>query len=91
MKATHAVPVTKPEDILQSRAWVGRFFCSPGDLPISFVFDGNAIGGIPEGWHPVSSRRRIDANIIETVFRGHDAATAWLSRWSARSIETTQS
>ena len=58
---------------MKSRVWAGRFISGPVGLPVSFVFDGRAIGGIPEDWQPVSNRRRIDANIIETVFEGNDA------------------
>ena len=75
-KATHAIPTTpKPEDMLKSRAWAKRFFSSAADLPISFVLDEKAIHGIPQEWHPVLNRRRIDANISETVFEGTDART----------------
>ena len=69
------MPITKPEDMLKSRAWAGRFFSGGADLPISFVLDGKAMRGIPEEWGPISSRRRIDANISETVFEGNDART----------------
>ena len=75
MNATHVIPVTKPEDMSKSRAWAERFFSNAAGLPISFVFDGKAMGGIPEVWQPVSSRRRIDANISETVFEGTDPRT----------------
>ena len=63
------------EDMDKSRAWTGRFFASPADLPISFVFDGKPVAGIPEAWQPGSRRRRIDANIVETVFEGRDPET----------------
>lgn len=75
MNPTHGTPATTPEDMLKSREWVGRYFTSSSDLPISFVFDGEAICGIPEEWNPVSSRRRIDANIFETFFEGSDVGT----------------
>ena len=69
---THAIPTTtKPEDMLQSRAWAERFFSRAADLPISFVLDGKAIRGIPEEWRPVSNKRRIDANILRNGFRRH--------------------
>lgn len=75
MNTTHALPITTPEDMLKSREWAGRFFSRAADLPISFMFDGKAINGIPKEWQPVSHRRIIDANIVETVFEGNDAKT----------------
>ena len=69
------MPITTPEDMLKSRTAVGCFFSSATRLPISFVLEGKALGGIPEEWHPVAHRRRIDANISETVFEGIDART----------------
>lgn len=44
-------------------------------LPISFIYGGNRIRGIPSEWNPTVTRRRIDANIVETVFVGRDAGT----------------
>ncbi len=59
----------------KSREWTGRFTSSPADLPTSFRLDGKAIAGIPAEWRPTSRKRRIDANIIETVFEGRDVKT----------------
>ena len=59
----------------QSREWTGRFISGLAELPISFVFDGGAMSGIPPEWQPVTSRRRVDANIIETVFEGTEAGS----------------
>ncbi|MFH1006793.1 MAG: alpha-galactosidase [Candidatus Latescibacterota bacterium] len=75
MNTTRAIPVTNPEDMLKSREWAGRFLSSPDGIPVSFVLDGRAIRGIPADWNPVLRRRRIDANISETVFEGTDPAT----------------
>lgn len=75
MENVYAFPWTIPEDMLQSISWMGRFVSTPVNLPISFNFDGKAIAGIPEEWNPVSRRRRIDANIIETIFEGNDVKT----------------
>ncbi len=61
--------------MLKSREWTGRFLSDPANLSISFAFDGKAISGIPRDWGPCSSRRRIDANIVETLFEGDDATT----------------
>ena len=70
-------PVTMQhsEDILKCREWTGNFISDPSALPISFVLDEKVISGIPEDWQPTSSRRRIDANISETVFEGDDVRT----------------
>ncbi|HMN28613.1 MAG TPA: hypothetical protein PKE45_10710, partial [Caldilineaceae bacterium] len=65
-------PVTGPAEMEKSRAWVGHFLASAADLPITFTLDGQTVRGIPATWQPVSSRRIIDANIIETVFTGSD-------------------
>lgn len=75
MSTTYSMPITKPEDMAISRAWAGRFFASAADLPISFLLDGQAVRGIPAEWQPVSSKRRVDANLVETVFIGHNART----------------
>lgn len=75
MNATRVIPRTTPGDMSQSQACAERFFSRAIDLPISFVLNGKAISGIPEDWHPISSRRRIDANISETVFEGTDPGT----------------
>lgn len=75
MNTTDAMPVTQIEDMSRSREWAGRFFSAAANLPISFVFDGKAIRGIPSEWQPVSNTRRIDANITETAFECNDAKT----------------
>ena len=73
------------EDMAQSRAWAEPLFAHAADLPISFVLDGNPVRGIPTAWRPSSRRRRIDANIIETVFEGTDPGTGLNVR-----VESTQ-
>src|SRR4051794_39155940 len=75
MNTTYTAPSTKPDDMLKSRALTARFFSTAAALPISFVLDGKTISGIPDDWQPTSSRRRIDANIIERVFEGTHPAT----------------
>jgi alpha-galactosidase len=73
MSTTTILPTsTQPADMARSRAWTGHFFASAGALPLSFVLDGQAVQGIPADWQPVVSRRRIDANISETLFIGSD-------------------
>jgi alpha-galactosidase len=74
-KTSHSIPTTDPQDMAKSRAWAQAFFSTATDLPISFVYGENAIHGIPSEWKPVTHRRRIDANISETVFEGMDAQT----------------
>lgn len=70
MNTTCVMPITQPEDMARSRAWMGRYFASAADLPISFVFDGQAISGIPADWRPTVKRRLLDANLTETIFAG---------------------
>ena len=87
-----AVAVTLPADMLKSRQWTSRFLSSPGRLPIAFKVNGKAVAGIPDDWKPVTRKRRIDANLIETIFEGTDrpqadslsASNAW-STWITRS------
>jgi alpha-galactosidase len=76
LMTTHSMPITTPEDMSRSREWTRSFFSRPSDLPISFVLDGDTIKGIPDKWQPAAHRRRIDANILETVFEGTDPKTS---------------
>jgi alpha-galactosidase len=69
------MPLTTPEEMSLCRAWMGRYFTHPRDLPLSFVLDGQVVRGIPDAWQPSMTQRRIDANITETVYEGADAAT----------------
>ncbi len=69
------VSCTMPEDMSRIRTCAERFFSSAAELPISFVLDEKAIRGIPSDWQPVSTRRRIDANIVETVFEGSNPSS----------------
>ena len=66
---------TMPKDMGKSRSWTGHYFASPENLPFSFIYDGKKISGIPVEWSPVSKKRRIDANLIETIYEGNDAAS----------------
>ncbi len=72
MNTTYSVNITTPEDMFRSQALNERFFSCCAALPVSFVLDEKAVRGIPREWRPVSKRRRIDANISETVFEGQD-------------------
>ena len=75
MPTTNGHTLTSAEDMRKAREWAGRFLDGPGSVPISFVYDGKLVRGIPADWQPVSTRRRVDANIVETVFEGADPAT----------------
>ena len=57
------------------RAWSEPFFSSAANLPISFELAGQPIRGLPDSWHPVSRRRRIDANLSETIFQAAHPAS----------------
>ncbi len=67
--------MTMPEDMLRSRTWAQLNLSDAAHVPISFVLGGKAINGIPEDWQPTCTRRRIDANIIETVIEATDPVT----------------
>ncbi len=68
-------PVTTASDMEQSRQWTTRYFSDPGRLPVSFLYGGHVVNGIPQNWNPVFQENRIDANILQTIFRGQDAET----------------
>jgi len=72
VKTRYSMPITKLEDMARNRAWVGRFFSRAEELPISFLLDGKEVRGIPARWQHGCSRRRADANIVETTFYGND-------------------
>ncbi len=82
---------TQPDDMRLSRAWAARFLTGAGQLPISFTLDEQPITGIPDAWNPSAHARRIDANIIETIFEGMDPATGLQLRLSAWNILITRS
>ena len=60
------------EDFGRIREWTNRNFSTPGSLPISFLYGGDKIVGIPDNWQPAVRKRRIDSNLVETVFEGMD-------------------
>ena len=82
---------TGPKDMERSRAWTSRWLSGPASLPVSFLLDGKAVAGIPADWEPVSKRRRIDANIVETIFEGRDAKTGLSLRVECAEYLTTRS
>jgi alpha-galactosidase len=61
--------------MLQGRSSLRPFVSATERLPISLVYGGEKITGIPAGWSPLGHTRRIDANLIETIFEGTDART----------------
>lgn len=67
--------IMQAADMQMSHDLFRRWFAEPGDIPISFLLDGEVINGIPEGWNPTANRRLIDANITETTFDGTDIKT----------------
>ncbi len=69
------ITATQPEDMVRNRAVADRFLSDPAYLPIAFEFGGKTVTGIPSEWKPVMRKRRIDANIVETVFEGNDPDT----------------
>lgn len=71
---TDALSSTHRDDMTRSRAWENRYLCDATSLPITFKVDGTMVAGIPRNWNPTSKRRRIDANIVETVFEGKHPA-----------------
>ncbi|MEZ4863587.1 MAG: alpha-galactosidase [Caldilineaceae bacterium] len=75
MIPTDVASIATPADMAQSRAWLEHFFTDATTLPLSFVLDEQPITGIPEAWQPVVHRRRIDANLTETVYEGRDPAS----------------
>jgi alpha-galactosidase len=68
-------PGTGLLDMERSRAWASRLLARPASLPISFKLDGKLMTGIPADWEPVARRRRIDANLMETLFEGREPRT----------------
>ncbi len=70
MRALDCPSGTTAADMEQCRRWSARFLSAAQDLPLSFRYDGARVRGIPAAWNPVVSRRRIDANLVETVFKG---------------------
>ena len=75
MTMMHDANGTQPEDMSRSREWAKHRLSVPADLPVRFTYDGTDVRGIPDVWQPVATSRRIDANIVETVFEGTEPAT----------------
>ena len=75
MQTEPMTPGTTAQDMNLSRAWTGRFIVDAAQIPISFLYDGHRIAGIPADWTPSRHERRVDANILEIVYRGRDPRT----------------
>ena len=70
---TAAAPA--PTDMSAARRIWDRLLAGARGLPISFTYGGLPVAGIPEAWNATTSQRRIDANVLETVFEGRDDRT----------------
>ncbi len=75
MSEEHRGPGTTADDLRQSRRWTEHFLSAPEHLPISFLYDGKEIRGIPSEWDPLVRTYRIDAALVETRFEGTDPET----------------
>jgi len=76
---------TQPDDMEKTRQWFSQKLSAPDCLPFSFVYDSQKVTGIPQTWNPRIQKRRMDANLVETVMEGSDHATGLLVR-----VEITQ-
>jgi alpha-galactosidase len=72
---TSSSPATNPQDMVLSRTWTEAFLDAPATIPISFIYNGKKIKGIPATWKPTVTTRRVDANLIEHVFEGVSSRT----------------
>ena len=54
---------------------VKKIISSPGDLPVSFLYDGKKIKGISGNWLTNVVKRRIDSKILLTDYMGVDFET----------------
>jgi alpha-galactosidase len=54
---------------------INELISSPKHFPISFVYNGKKINGIPENWGTKINKQRIDANITITDYEGIDPDT----------------
>lgn len=63
------------EDQERFGAWVDHLFGGASNLPVSFLYDGSPVRGIPLAWSPSRSFRRFGSTIVETVHEGRDPRT----------------
>lgn len=66
---------TTSEDMIKSHYCTEKFISSPENVPMSFKYGEKEIKGISAEWNPITTIRRIDANITETLFEGNDCKT----------------
>jgi len=71
---------TRAADMEQRQRWLGEWMSAASSLPVSFLYGGRPISGIPQAWNPAMHRRRIDASIVETVFEGSDPGSGLAAR-----------
>lgn len=75
MQQVRGSAATSPEDMARARAWTAGWLAAPERLPIAFTYGGARLTGIPAAWNPRVRTRRVDANLVERVYRGRDPAT----------------
>ncbi len=66
---------TSAEDQGRFRAWADHLVDAASNLPVSFVYGGSRIQGIPSHWSPARTFRRVGATITETSYEGRDPET----------------
>lgn len=75
MTTPHLTPAVGPSDMSLIRRWTAALLSSPDSIPMAFTYSGQDIAGLPREWNPVSARRRVDANIVETIHTATDPVT----------------
>ena len=68
-------PATTAADMKRIGGWKEHHLLTPHTLPFSYALADRRLRGIPPDFHPSVARRRIDANIVETVYEGTDDTT----------------
>ena len=48
-------------------------YVSPESIPLSFVYDGEVVHGLPASFHPSVTMRMPDANMLQYIIEGEDA------------------
>lgn len=65
----------RPADMDLLHCWTHDLLAAPTQLPFSLTCGGLRLSGMPPSWHATSHRRRLDANLVETVHEGTDPKT----------------
>src|SRR5579871_4969346 len=55
--------------------WADSLFEQTTTFPLSFVYGGTLVRGIPSEWSPARSFRRFGPTIVETAYEGRDPET----------------